>query len=76
MIDKKSLKYSVDSVNSSKGKKAFTIQCSCGTKILIVPDLAAMARAIKNHKATHREADERLLAEQIIKLVGAKEPEQ
>jgi len=30
------------------------INCECGTEILVVPDLQAMNRAIKNHVANHR----------------------
>jgi hypothetical protein len=30
------------------------INCECGTEILVVPDLQAMNRAIKNHTAQHR----------------------
>jgi hypothetical protein len=30
------------------------INCKCGTEILVVPDLQAMNRAIKNHAAQHR----------------------
>jgi hypothetical protein len=30
------------------------INCECGTEILVVPDLQAMNRAIKNHAAQHR----------------------
>jgi hypothetical protein len=46
------------------------IGCSCGFKILVVPDLKAMNRAIKNHVAKHKElSSERLtnfLTEQIL----------
>ena len=30
------------------------INCECGTEILVVPDLQAMNRAIKNHVAKHK----------------------
>jgi hypothetical protein len=59
--------------NSINGKESSIIQCTCGAKILIVPDLAAMKRAIQNHKVRHREANEQLLAEQVLKLVAEKE---
>ena len=42
------------------------IECKCGTKILVVPDIAAMDRAIKSHLTTHKEADERFLIKQIL----------
>ena len=50
------------------------IKCVCGFKILVVPDLKAMNRAIKNHIAEHKQADyalvtdslEEFLTEQIL----------
>jgi hypothetical protein len=42
-----------------------TIRCECGYGILVVPDLKAMNRAIKNHIAEHKKASdnsERILA--------------
>jgi hypothetical protein len=42
---------------SAKYKKGMpTIRCVCGTRILVVPDLKAMNRAIKNHVAEHKQA--------------------
>ena len=54
-----------------------TIRCVCGSKILVVPDLKAMNRAIKNHISEHRKADyglvpeslEEFLTEQILIVV-------
>jgi hypothetical protein len=51
-----------------------TIRCVCGLRILIIPDLKAMNRAIKNHVAEHKQADygltfgslEEFLTEQIL----------
>ena len=51
-----------------------TIRCVCGIRILVVPDLKAMTRAIKNHVAEHKRADyglsldslEEFLTEQIL----------
>ena len=60
---------------STKPKKGMpSIRCGCGTRILIVPDLKAMKRAIKNHVAEHKKADyglascslEEFLTEQIL----------
>ena len=56
-----------------------TIRCVCGCEILVVPDLKAMNRAIKNHVAGHKDADygvvlnslEEFLTEQIL-IVAAK----
>ncbi len=33
------------------------IKCVCGFEILVVPDLKAMDRAIKNHVAKHKKSD-------------------
>jgi hypothetical protein len=45
-------------------------KCSCGFEILVVPDLKAMNRAIKNHVAKHKKSSsEKLttfLTEQIL----------
>ena len=46
------------------------VMCACGAKILVVPDLAAMDRAIKNHKAKHKSADEQFLTEQILEVAS------
>ncbi len=55
-----------------------TIRCVCGLKILIVPDLKAMNRAIKNHVTEHMRADyglafdslEEFLTEQILMVTS------
>ena len=55
-----------------------TIKCLCGFRILIVPDLKAMNRAIKNHVAEHKQTDcdsefdslEEFLTEQILKAAN------
>jgi hypothetical protein len=60
---------------SAKNQKGMpTIRCVCGLRILIVPDLKAMNRAIKNHVAEHNQMDyglefdslEEFLTEQIL----------
>jgi hypothetical protein len=56
-------------------KSMTTIRCVCGFRILVVPDLKAMNRAIKNHVAEHKQADHNLefdslddfLTQQILK---------
>ena len=56
-----------------------TIRCVCGCQILVVPDLKAMNRAVKNHLADHKKADydlafdslEEFLTEQIL-IVASK----
>jgi len=59
-------------------KEMPTIRCVCGSRILVVPDLKAMNRAIKNHVAEHKRADygiefdslEEFLAEQILMVAS------
>ena len=54
------------------------IKCVCGFEILIVHDLKAMNRAIKNHLAEHKQADydlafdslEKFLTEQVLKAAS------
>ena len=60
-------------------KKMPIIRCVCGCQILVIPDLKAMNRAIKNHVAEHKKADyglpidslEEFLTEQIL-IVASK----
>ena len=55
-----------------------TIRCVCGMRILVVPDLKAMNRAIKNHIAEHKQSDyglvfdslEEFLTEQVLMLAS------
>jgi hypothetical protein len=60
---------------STKHQKGMpTIRCVCGLRILIIPDLQAMNRAIKKHLVEHKHADngltldclEESLTEQIL----------
>jgi len=60
---------------SAKHRKGMpTIRCMCGSRILVVPDLKAMNRAIRNHVAEHKQPDyavvfnslENFLTEQIL----------
>jgi hypothetical protein len=57
-----------------------TVKCLCGFKILVVPDLKAMNRAIKNHLTKHKKAHtdsvklafiEESLSEQVL-IVASK----
>ena len=48
--------------------------CSCGVKILIIPDFPEMNKAIKNHIAEHRKLSGQILTEddltdQILKVI-------
>jgi hypothetical protein len=47
------------------------IGCNCGAKILVVPDVAAMARAVKNHLSKDKNANEQYLIEQIFKVASS-----
>ena len=44
------------------------IECVCGFKILVVPDLKAMNQAIKNHATKHKKASNvsKWLTEQVL----------
>ena len=49
-------------------------RCSCGQKILIVPDISAMNKAIQNHlnehfKATNQVLTEETLTQEMIKIM-------
>jgi hypothetical protein len=46
------------------------VVCSCGAKILVVPDLAAMDKALKKHLAEHKNANEQFLTQQILKAAS------
>ena len=50
------------------------VKCSCGAKILVVPDVAAMSLAIKRHLAEHKDADEQFLIRQILNAASKQEP--
>ena len=42
-------------ISKSLGKRKMPIiKCSCGTEILVVPDIKAMDRAINRHVAEHK----------------------
>lgn len=53
----------------SKPHKMKIATCSCGTEILVVPDLAAMNRAIDSHLSKHH-CDAVFLLEQIFKAIS------
>jgi hypothetical protein len=64
---------------STKYKEGMpTIRCVCGIRILVVPDLKAMNRAVTNHIAEHKKADyglvleslEEFLTKQILLVAG------
>jgi hypothetical protein len=48
--------------------------CTCGLKILLVPDLTAMNTAIKNHMIEHKrltgsDLTEEILTQEILKVL-------
>ena len=55
-------------------KRMPTVRCVCGKRILVVPDLKALNRAIENHVTEHKQADyglvpdllEEFLTQQIL----------
>lgn len=54
--------------------KILVFSCSCGAKILIIPDLLEMNKAIKNHVVEHRNLSGQILTEddlthQILKVI-------
>ena len=58
-----------------KKSKMPIVKCSCGTKILIVPDLKEMDQAVKNHVVEHKRITglnltEETLAQEIIKSLS------
>ncbi len=57
--------------NNEKFKtKMPLVKCSCGAKILLIPDVAAMSLALKNHATKHVDADEQNLIGQIFNLAS------
>ena len=46
------------------------IECNCGEKILVVPDIAAMDRAIKRHRTIHKDVDEQFLIRHILRVTA------
>ncbi len=50
-------------------------KCSCGVEILIVPDIAEMGRALRNHEIEHRRLTgnritQEKLAQEILKTLS------
>ena len=45
------------------------VTCTCGTKILLVPDVAAMVKAIKKHESSHIGV-EGYLTKEVLKAVS------
>jgi hypothetical protein len=68
-IQSTKLKIDREPTGESKRNPQFNlpiVKCSCGAKILLVPDVAAMSLAVKNHLTKHKDADEQFLISQIL----------
>jgi hypothetical protein len=52
--------------NKKIQKKMPVFNCLCGIKILIVPDLLAMKKAIKNHIIEHKMVTGQFLTEETL----------
>jgi len=54
------INFSSDKDSQSKSathkKRILIVRCVCGSEILVVSDLKAMNRAVKNHLAEHKQA--------------------
>ena len=50
-------------INEEIHEKMPVYSCSCGVKILILPDLPEMSKAIKNHIAVHKKLSGQILTE-------------
>jgi hypothetical protein len=62
-------KLRIDEEKAKKNKSGYNmliVKCGCGVRILVVPDLVAMDKAIKNHLLGHKGANEQFLVKQIL----------
>ena len=68
-------KHVTDQKNNKKTRKKKPVfNCSCGTKILVVPDLPAMNKAIEKHLIEHemvtgQSITEEFLAQKILNVI-------
>jgi len=49
-----------------KRRKMPVFNCDCGSTILVLPDIAAMNKAIKNHLIAHEKLTGKCLAEETL----------
>jgi hypothetical protein len=56
----------IEENNKQNFRKMLVFCCSCGVKILIVPDLDAMSKAINNHMSEHKKLTRQRLTEEIL----------
>jgi hypothetical protein len=70
--------YNSEFYSEEISSKMPVFSCSCGVKILIVPDLYEMKKAIENHIVEHKKLSgltltENDLAQQILKVIIEKQ---
>ena len=61
-------------ISENRNRKMPVFNCQCGMKILLVPDLTAMGKAIKNHLIEHKrltgsDLTEEILTQEILKVL-------
>jgi len=56
----------LETSKKKNGQKMPIFLCTCGAEILIVPDLAAMNKAIKNHLNQHNKSINQCLTEENL----------
>ena len=56
----------VKRIKRKSRRKMPVFDCICGAKILIVPDMAAMNKAIKSHIIEHKEVTGQRLTEETL----------
>jgi len=61
-------------ISKNKKRKMPIFTCSCGIKILIIPDMPEMNKAIKNHLIEHKKLTgssltEESLTQEILKVI-------
>jgi hypothetical protein len=75
MKENQSPKLKIDSGSNRKHKREAKstmqfVECTCEEKILIIPDVVAMSRAVKHHLREHKDADEQFLIGQILETAS------
>jgi len=56
----------LETAHMKSGQKMPVFRCTCDAKILIVPDLAAINKAIRNHLNKHNRVVKKCLTEEIL----------
>jgi hypothetical protein len=58
----------LECINEEIYGKMLVYSCSCGVKILIIPDLSEMTKIIKNHVIEHKKLSGQTLTEDDLTL--------